>query len=284
MIVPYCSACLRHAVRPQVLRAATIYASLLLAGFGSILCAAAWDSWWGTTCVAISLAILPTVWSRWLNVPRQLGHAARGKALFLLPQGVACASEAYANLLAQQSRSAVSLAVVKGPRLRPGDLLGPILALILTPGLNHLFFPTLRVLNFTDRSIQILVDDRRLGFVEPTSGESPAAGETMRVPSGKHRLRAMYADGSVVSDVSVGMRSGFQHLYAPGAQDDCFHLQRVSYGRSQFEGEEVVAFRSPSRFWVVPNEVDLWFTPSKSLGDSVTTGGVVSLLRMGQCR
>jgi hypothetical protein len=267
-----------------MLRAAGIYGSLLMAVFGGILCAATWDSRWGTTFVATTLATFPTIWSRWLNLPRQLGHAARGKALLLLPHGVACASEAYAELLAQQSHGSVSSAVVDRSSLRPGDLFGPLLALMLTPCLHHLFFPIVRVTNFTDRSIRILVDDRTLGSVEPTSGESPAAGEVMRVPSGKHRLRALHADGTVASDVHVRIISGFQHLYAPGALEACFYVQRASYGRSQFEGSEIVDFRSPTRFWVVPNEVDLWFTPEKSVRRGATTGGVVTLLRMGRCR
>lgn len=284
MIVPYCSACLRHAVRPRILRTATIYGSLLLAVFGGILCAATWDSRWGATIVATALSTFPTIWSRWLNLPRQLGHAARGKALVLLSKGIACESQAYANLISLHPHGLVSCAVVDRSSLRPGDLLGPLLAVMLTPCLHHLFFPILRVVNFTDRTIRVVVDDRILGSVEPTSGESPAAGETMRAPSGRHRLRALYGDGTAVSDERVTIRSGYQHLYAPGALDECFYLQRAAYGRSAFEGQSVVDFRSPSRFWAVPNEVYLWFTPEKSVRRSATTGGVVTLLRMGRCR
>lgn len=284
VIVPYCSACLRHAARPQLLEAATLYGSLLLSVFGGILCAATWDSRWGTTLVAVTLAAAPTIWSRWLNLPRQLGHAARGKALRLLPQGIACASEAFANLVAAQSHGLVSCAVVKGSSLRPSMLLGPVLALILTPALHHLFFPSVRVVNFTDRTTRILVDDRELGRVEPTSGESPAAGVTMRAPSGRHRIQALWNDGTLVDAADVRIVSGFQHLYAPGAREDCFYLQRAAYGRSAFDGETRLDFRSPSRFWIVPSEVDLWFTPEKSMHKGATTGGVVTLLRMGQCR
>jgi hypothetical protein len=284
VIVPYCSACLLHATRPQLIRLGTIYGSLLLAVFCAILLAASWDNAWATTVVAVALASTPTFWTRWLSPPRQLGHAARGRALLLLPHGLACASERYARLLSRDTNSAPTCEVVRLQRWRAGELLGPLLALILTPSLHHLFFPVLRVVNLTDRSVQIVVDARKLGSVEPTSGESPAAGETMRAPSGRHRLRALFADGTAASDMYVEIRSGFQHLYAPGAAEECFYLQRVAYGRSQFEGEDRVPLRSSARFWVVPNEVDLWFAPEQAMRRGGTTGGVVTLLRMGQCR
>jgi len=156
--------------------------------------------------------------------------------------------------------------------------------MVLTPALNYLFFPVTRVVNLTDRTLVISADERVLGRVEPTSGESPAAGEIMRAPSGLHRMRASFADGTVVSDVQVRIRSGFRHLYAPGARDGCFYLQRVSYGRSEIDGSKTEALYSDSRFWAIPNEVDLWFSPENSVLRGATTGGVVTLLRMGKCR
>jgi hypothetical protein len=284
VIVPYCSACLRHAARPRLFGLASTYGSFLLAVFCGVLLAATWDSRWGTTLCATALATLPIWWLRWLNLPRQLGHAARGQALRVLPQGLACASEQYARLASRDLGVVPRLEVGRMVRWRAGDFLGPMLAMMLTPYLHHLFFPVLRVLNFTDRSIQVMVDNRKLGFVEPTSGESPSAGEMMRAPSGKHRLMALYADGTRASEIQVEIRSGFQHLYAPGAAPDCFYLQRVAYGRSQFEGEKLTTLTSASRFWVVGSDVDLWFTPGKALRSGGTTGGVVTLLRMGNCR
>lgn len=284
VIVPYCSACARHAARPIMLRTAAVYGSLLLAVFGGILLSASWDSRWGTTAAAVLLSLFPWGWSRWIGVPRQLGHAARGAALHPRAGGVACASKFYADLLSLEARRPVSIASVKRSGIHPLGLLGPVVALMLTPALHQLFFPTLRVVNFTDRTIWVVVDERNLGSVEPTSGESPAAGALLRAPLGLHRLRAVHSDGSVASDVHVKIHIGARHLYAPGAKQDCFYLQRVSYGRSQFEGEPRQTMTSAARFWVVPDEVDLWFTPELSLRQGSTTGGVVTLLRMDQCR
>jgi hypothetical protein len=155
---------------------------------------------------------------------------------------------------------------------------------LLTPSLHHVFYPVIRVVNFTDQSIQIYVDDHALGSVEPTSGESPAAGVIVRAPSGTHRLRSTYRNGEVVADNLVQIESGFEHLYAPGSLDGCFYTERVAFGRSRYDGEARTALNSESRFWAIPVEVDFWFAPERALRQSATTGGVVTLLRMGKCR
>lgn len=284
VIVPYCSACLRHATRPQLLRIAAIYGSALLGIFCSILLAATWNNRYGTTATATFLALVPMFWSRWLRLPRQLGHAARDQALFVQSRGLSCASEEYARRIAPDALIGPTAGVAVTMRWRAGEFLGALVALLLTPCLHHLFFPVVRVVNFTDRSIQIVVDDQKLTMVEPTSSESPAVGETLRMPSGRHRLRALYGDGTSASDVQVEIRCGFEHLYAPGANEHCFYLQRIAYGRSRFNGKPNVELLSESRFWVIPNEVDQWFTPETSLRASRTTGGVVTLLRMQKCR
>lgn len=284
VIVPYCSTCLRHAARPQLAKISGAYASLLLGISCSILLSAAWDNRYGATIFATFLAALPLIWARSVQPPRQLGHAARGRAIVLRSREICCASEPYA-MRTTQGTEVPCVLIAKAPnRWHAGESFGLILALVLTPCLHHLFFPVVRVVNFTDRTIQILVDDRALASVDPSSGEHPAAGETLRVPSGRHRLRALLDDGTTASDVTVEIRSGFQHLYAPGANDACFYLQRISHGRSRCVGEPIVELHSASRFWVVPNEVDQWFMPEESLRSGKTTGGVVTLLRMGQCR
>lgn len=283
-IVPYCEACARHAVRPKALRLATVYASALLGFFGGALLAATVQNWGLATILAVSLAALPSLWSRWLNLPRQLAHAARGPAVIWVPRGLACASEPYAHLISQQTGSAPQAESLRAGHLAPSDVVGPLLAIVLTPALNYLFFPVTRVVNLTDRTLVVSVDERVLGRVDPTSGESPAAGEIMRPPSGLHRLRASFVDGTIVSDVQVRIQSGFRHLYAPGARDGCFYLQRVSYGRSEIDGSKTESLYSDSRFWAIPSEVDLWFSPENTVLRGATTGGVVTLLRMGKCR
>lgn len=284
VIVPYCEACARHVVRPRAVRLATVYASTLLGLFGAALLAATWLNVCLATIVAVSLSILPSFWSRWLSLPRQLGHAARGAAVTWTARGLACASELYANRLHQKTGNVPHPERIRSGRLAAADVVGPLLALTLTPALNYLFFPVTRVVNLTDRTLVIQIDDQVLGRVEPTSGESPAAGQTLRTPSGAHRIRASFSDGTVVSDVRVRIQSGFQHLYAPGSREGCFYLQRVSYGRSEIVGSKTEPLYSDRRFWVIPSEVDLWFSPENSALRGATTGGAVTLLRMGQCR
>jgi hypothetical protein len=96
--------------------------------------------------------------------------------------------------------------------------------------------------------------------------------------------------GNVASDVRVTLRSGSQHLFAPGAKAGCLYVQRVAYGRSSLSHEgdprivERYPFESEQRFWVVAPEIEPWFVPERSVQTGLTTGGVVSLLRMGRCR
>lgn len=284
VIVPYCDACLRHAVRPRVMRLGTMYASTLLAIFGGTLLATLWPSWWQTSAVATIVAALPVAWSNWLSLPRQLGHAARGQAVVIVPNGLAFASESYVRLVQPGASEAPKPARLRPRRLGALELVGPVLAIVLTPCLNYLFFPVVRVLNFTDRSLVVSVDERRLGRIEPTSAENPAAGVLLRAPSGRHRITAVDDEGQVASDAVVQIRSGFSHLYAPGANSSCFYLQRVSHGRSQFDGESLVPLSSDDRFWAIPNSVDFWFAPESTLRSAATTGGVVTHLRMGRCR
>lgn len=284
IIVPYCVECQRHAARPRVMRLGTMYASILLAVFVGALLATLWPSWWQTSLCAVAISLLPLLWSRWLSLPRQLGHAARGQAVVVIPRGIAFASQMYAKLAQEALGSSARVGALRTRRLGALDLLGPVMALLLTPSLNYLFFPVIRVLNLTDRTLIVSVDDGPLVHVEPTSTESPAAGVVTYAPSGRHRMVARDEDGVVASDVVVQVRSGFRHLYAPGANDACFYLQRVSHGRSQFDGDTIVPLTSNERFWVIPNSVDLWFAPESAVRSGATTGGVVTHLRMRRCR
>jgi hypothetical protein len=284
VIVPYCEACQRHVARSQVMRLGTVYASTLLAIFGGALVATLWPSLWQTSLCAVAISLLPLIWSHWLSLPRQLGHAARDRAVVAIPRGIAFASQAYAELAREGLGIAAKAEPLRTRRLGPLDLLGPVMALVLTPSLNYLFFPMIRVLNLTDRTLTVTVDNRPLVRVEPTSTESPAAGAVAYAPSGRHRLVARDEDGVVASDAVVQIRSGFRHLYAPGANDECFYLQRVSHGRSLFEGEGIVPLASNDRFWAIPNSVDLWFAPESAVRSGATTGGVVTHLRMRRCR
>ncbi|HEY5958722.1 MAG TPA: hypothetical protein VIV60_19310 [Polyangiaceae bacterium] len=271
-------------MRPDAVRTGGVLGSLLLGTFCSILLSAAWDNWLVATFVAVVMALLPTALSWRIGFPKQLGHASRDKAVIALPRGLAFASEQYARSVAENTDVVPAVQVVSERRWRGTSVLGPLLAVVLTPSLHRVFFPVVRVVNFTDQSIVVYVDDAVLGSVEPTSGESPAAGEVMRAPSGRHRLRAMSRSGELVADHVVEIESGFEHLYAPGSADGCFYTQRVAYGRSRYDGEARTALTSEARFWAIPAEVDFWFSPEQAMRRSPTTGGVVTLLRMGRCR
>lgn len=93
-----------------------------------------------------------------------------------------------------------------------------------------------------------------------------------------------------MSDVSVILRNGSRHLFAPGAREGCLYVQRLAYGRSglnqtaDYRVVQVEPLQSEQRFWVVASDIDPWFVPERASKGGVTTGGVVSLMRMGRCR
>jgi hypothetical protein len=214
----------------------------------------------------------------------------RGRALFLVSEHVLIGSADFARDVAQHHGVALNETMRLQARFGGWGVLGPIFALIFSPFCYQVLNPSLRVLNFTDQRFTLIVDDHVVGSVEPTSGESPAAGEVFRVPSGWRRLRARASSGTLVADVQVTLQSGSRHLFAPGAKSGCLYVQRVAYGRSSLSHEadprviERVDFESAQRFWVVAPEIEPWFVPERSVQPGLTTGGVVSVLRMGRCR
>jgi hypothetical protein len=164
------------------------------------------------------------------------------------------------------------------------------LALFLGPFAFQALRPKLRVLNFTDTRLTIYVDEHRIGRVDPTSGEHPAAGAEFRIPSGRRRLSARQDGKSTGFDVNVVVRNGLRHVFAPGATPGCLYVQRLAYGLARLEGSaepkviQVEPLESKQRFWAIAADIEPWFVPERRLSSGVTTGGVVSLLRMGQCR
>jgi hypothetical protein len=290
VIVPYCESCATHASRARLLDLGAFFGSTLIAVSSSILLNLGGLNRWVNLVLSVGLSVLPLALIRRYGLPRQLGHAARGRAVFVHGRKVVVSSFAFAREMAQQNnvipRELKSTAV----RMKGWTVVGPVVALILSPTFHYLFWPQLRVLNFTDGRLVLFVDGRRIGDVEPTSGESPASGVEFRVPSGRRHLRAVSAEGTQISDIRVTLRSGSRHLFAPAALPSCLYVQRIAYGRTSLSHAfdprvvETYPLLSEDRFWVIAPEIEPWFIPERSVQPGLTTGGLVSLLRMGRCR
>jgi hypothetical protein len=144
--------------------------------------------------------------------------------------------------------------------------------------------PVVRVLNLTDERLTVAIDGRALLSLEPSSAENPTAGAEIRMPSGSHELTATSASGPP-STARVTLESGGHHLFAPRSSDHCFWLEETRYGRQPSGGSRVVPLKGESRFWVVPRQVDTWFSPNPPPGsaDRRSSGGVLVALRQAPC-
>jgi hypothetical protein len=273
-----------------LLELGALFGSTLIAVSSSILLNLSGLNGWVDLVVSVGLSVLPFTLVQRYGLPRQLGHAERGRAVFVHGQKVAVASFAFAREMAQQNAEMPRELKSTSVRMKGWTFVGPVIALILSPTFHYLFWPQLRVLNFTDGRLVLFVDGRRVGDVEPTSGESPTSGAEFRVPSGRRHLRAVGADGTPISDIRVTLRSGSRHLFAPAALPSCLYVQRVAYGRTSLSHAfdprivETYPLLSEERFWVIGPEIEPWFIPERSVQPGLTTGGLVSLLRMGRCR
>lgn len=284
LIVPYCTDCQRHVSALETRRLGADAASLLLASalalslpvllptapllLSAILVAVAW--------------LIPRLIVRPAHASGEPGHAAGGRACWGTGDGLACINKHWANRLAERNDGTVRIEQQREPmpwRLAALALVAPLLAL---PYVSSLHRPVLRVLNFSDYSIEVRVDGQAVATVEPGASESPDQGVQLRVPAGERELVALHPDGSVVAKDSVVLRAGQSHLWVPASGEQCFWLETLSYSGS---APPTVAPLKPARFRVVPSEVDGWFAPNppRSDGELPSSGGALTALRFGRC-
>jgi hypothetical protein len=156
-------------------------------------------------------------------------------------------------------------------------------AAVLAPFSHAFHHPSVRVLDLGPSAVELVVDGRRVGRVEPSSGESPLAGLELRLPAGERTLLVVDTEGGIVAQARVTLQAGARHLYAPGFEGICFWLETVSYGREQ-KRPDYAPLEGGERFWVVPEEVNGWFLPSPPAPDGArATGGTSTVLRQGPC-
>jgi hypothetical protein len=287
IIVPYCSDCQRHASAVSTRALAVALASSLLA----VTLAAGLPLLGELPAVAYTLivlagALLPLAAGvLWRRRPAR-GHRALGRAVWWLGTGeLACVNPHFAAELAVTSGVALDRRTLGEPVLSAWVWVGVILALVTAPFFYVLYHPLVRVVDLTGRRLVVLLDGRAVASVDPTSAESPAAGVELRLPSGHHRLQARDPNGRILSDTTVRIESGAQHLYAPGSDGYCFWLETTGYGRAGPPGPAIRPLSGARRFWVLPVDVDTWFAPNPApaRGDDRSSGGVLTALRQARC-
>jgi hypothetical protein len=289
LLVGYCEDCSSHigADRTQRL-AGGIAAALLGVGlaFGLPLASRSLPAAALAGLVLIGALFPIGVVALWPRRPGR-GHTAEGPAVRWLQDGVLlAANESWAAELARLNQAPRERATFRERRVSlamlPGPLLAPPLALFALSTTS----PVVRVVNLSGERISVELDGARVGHVEPTSVESPAAGIELRVPAGKHELVAKDPDGRSVERVPAIIQSGRAHLFAPGSDGYCFWLETAAYGRDK---NTVALTREPlagpPHFWSLPTGLSGWFHPAPDsvVAETRLTGGVVTVLRQAPC-
>lgn len=157
-------------------------------------------------------------------------------------------------------------------------------ALLLLP-LWSVYRGQLRILNLGDEPFAVLIDGRRVGRVEPSSGESARAGLELTLPAGERRLRVVSAlDGRELFSSRQRVHGGSPHLFAPfsASAGYCFFIERRRYGDTESEPIDSEPLEGATPFWVLPEGIS-WFTPNPEPGPLQTSGGTLSCLRQKRC-
>lgn len=288
LVVRYCDACFRHASAAKTRVLAVSIASVLL-GLTVVLVFplfAAPPSPLYNFVLAFAAAVFPVVLALAWWRPVRHPHSATGPAVWWQGDSdVACSNERWAKLVARENGVEHTRMPVARPRWSGWFLLGPALVLLCLPAAHLVHTSSLRVLNLTPSRFVLLIDYRRTTTVDPTSSESPLAGRKLRVRAGPHHLSALALDGRVIGEDDVLVRSGREHLYAPGDRDVCFWLETTHYGRQSLKPPERRTLGTDARFWALPQRIDTWFAanPTPLAEDHRSTGGSLTALRQGRC-
>lgn len=288
LIVPYCTDCQRHASAVTTRTLAVTFASCLLAATlaGVLPLLAETQGLFLYGALVLGGALFPIVVA--LLWPRRVapGHTTAGRAVWWLADGELCCTNArWAAELAVESGTEPKWQRVGERVLSPWMLSGVVLSLGAAPFVFWLYHPLVRVVDLTGSRIEVRLDGRAVGSVQPTSAESPAAGVELRLPAGRHLLESRDPQGKLVAKASVFIRSGAEHLYAPGADGYCFWLETNGYGKAGAYGPVVRPLAGAARFWALPVDVDTWFSPNPapSRDDVRSSGGELTALRQSRC-
>jgi hypothetical protein len=230
----------------------------------------------------------PLLFASFVVPPARDGQACAGRAAFWSAPGkLLCFNASWAEKLAsgsEQPRREATLQHAREPSLNPWAWTTVVLGLLLTPSLYSLNYPRLVVLNFGPSVVDLAIDGRQVGRVEPTSLESRSAGFRLRVSAGEHVVTIRTPEQEKVDQRSITLSAGRMHLMAIEDQGYCFWLETDHYGRGAPKRRKH-RLLSPSRgFWLLPERVDSWFGPNPtSSGDERSSGGAMVALRHAPC-
>jgi hypothetical protein len=285
-LVPLCGACRAEQARAtRILETANGAAVLLGVVAAPLLALGATIPLLVATLGAVLLAATPLLAWGILGLFLQPSPLTRGRSVEMVGNGLCCRSGRFARRILAHN-AGCTLEVRRKRRMVPNPRapLGPLVALVLTPFLHRAFHPELRVMNLTDSPLVVTSDGETLGRVEPSSRESPQAGQSFRVGVGLRRLSARSLDGRSFSTVAR-LSAGTEHLWAPGSPEGCFVIETHATGREgRVASPRLTPLVGQDRFFALPHELDAWFVPPSDESTPNASGGTVTVLRQRPCR
>ena len=285
VVIPYCGNCLSRIGRAGVQTLAWRLASVLLGlGASAFVPMLPWLTKPVAVIFAAFIACLPWLtYVVWLAI---MGHEPSREVRRVIPleNGLACLNQEWASRVAHQLGTQPLQRRVVVNAVAQWSAGGVLLTVILSPWLHDAFHPQLRLLNLTEDTLVIRAEEHFLAQLEPTSSEDPRAGVLIRVASGQRQLEARRADGSLVGSTTADLLLGRTHLFAPSRPKNvCFWLEYARVGRSNGAPPQREPLSGGKDFWVLPDDVDNWFSPAPRSDGNFATGGVVASLRQGAC-
>lgn len=289
LLIPYCSKCWEDVARDSTRQISATVASALIVV--TLLLTLPWlllDATWLQFAALVAIGGTMPLFVAWriTRRPRD-GQTCSGRAVFWQKPGrLLCFNAEWAEKLAStdEGQRPPTRVQVRERALVPW-MWGPLaLGLLATPSLYSLNFPKLVVLNFGDTPVQLLIDERLAGHVEPTSLESRSAGTRLRVSAGEHVVVARTPEQVEVEKRTLRLDAGGLHLLALGARGYCFWLERDSYGKQGSQPKTYQMLDQARPFWRLPERVDSWFGPNASPStDDRSSGGTMVALRHAPC-
>ena len=288
LIIPYCSDCHQHAgaVRTRVLALLLATALLTVTTVLAVPLVSPWSTAMHYAVAILLAAACPIALGLLLRPGPAASPHAPGRAVWWRRDGLlACTNADWAGRLAELNNTTLRREQTRERLWSPWMVASAVAGLVAAPFVLATLRPEVRVLNLTDTPFEVRADGIHLGFVEPSSSESAAAGIDVRIPAGRRTLQVLTPRGETIYERSVDVQAGQNHLFAPSSPNYCFWLETTTYGRSRDRAPRVEPLGGAQRFWVLPGHVETWFAanPPAASMDLGATGGVLTALRQARC-
>lgn len=159
------------------------------------------------------------------------------------------------------------------------------LAVLLAPVLWRELHPEVRVINLGPRPLQVWIDGRWAGLVEPTWSEAPNIGLIVRAPMGGRSFEGRDETGERVDFVRGWLALRDPMIYAPAHEPYCLWIEQRTYGTTVPQRPSVLKLPAQETLIRLPVGVDAWFQPNPAATsrDRWFSGGTRRALRFGPC-